>query len=162
MWFQVLSSAGLMSSSVTTRYASCTHGSAMARTIAEITLTKTPTCVVGWNCHSQTLSFEPNWWIFYKPTLSCYPRENISLSFLTRFQVFVLFFSFLLSFEVHIHHLFSVFPSAAKHPCPPTRPFRCRNDHVCLRSDQVCNKVDDCGDSSDEEECGEHSTHHYI
>uniref|UniRef100_A0A8C6V3R4 Low density lipoprotein receptor-related protein 1Bb n=1 Tax=Neogobius melanostomus TaxID=47308 RepID=A0A8C6V3R4_9GOBI len=41
----------------------------------------------------------------------------------------------------------------AKLPCPPTRPFRCRNDQVCLRSDQVCNKVDDCGDSSDEEEC---------
>uniref|UniRef100_A0A669BG50 LDL receptor related protein 1B n=1 Tax=Oreochromis niloticus TaxID=8128 RepID=A0A669BG50_ORENI len=43
----------------------------------------------------------------------------------------------------------------AKLPCPPTRPFRCRNDHVCLRTDQVCNKVDDCGDNSDEEECGE-------
>lgn len=105
MWFQVLSSAGLMSSSVTTRYASCTHGSAMARTIAEITLTKMPTCVVGWNCHSQTLSFEHNWWIFYKPTLSYYPRENISLSFLTRFQVlfvffwlFSVFFSFLLKY----------------------------------------------------------------
>uniref|UniRef100_A0A8C5NES4 EGF-like domain-containing protein n=1 Tax=Gouania willdenowi TaxID=441366 RepID=A0A8C5NES4_GOUWI len=38
-------------------------------------------------------------------------------------------------------------------PCPPTRLFRCRNDHVCLRTDQVCNKVDDCGDNSDEEEC---------
>uniref|UniRef100_A0A8C7X7I9 Low density lipoprotein receptor-related protein 1Bb n=1 Tax=Oryzias sinensis TaxID=183150 RepID=A0A8C7X7I9_9TELE len=40
-----------------------------------------------------------------------------------------------------------------KLPCPPTRPFRCRNDHVCLRTDQVCNKVDDCGDNSDEEQC---------
>uniref|UniRef100_A0A8D2ZZH8 EGF-like domain-containing protein n=1 Tax=Scophthalmus maximus TaxID=52904 RepID=A0A8D2ZZH8_SCOMX len=45
--------------------------------------------------------------------------------------------------------------TCAKLPCPPTRPFRCRNDHVCLRTDQVCNKVDDCGDNSDEEECGE-------
>lgn len=102
MWFQVLSSAGLMSSSVTTRYASCTHGSAMARTIAEITLTKTPTCVVGWNCHSRTLSSEHNWWIFYKPTLSCYPRENISLSFLTSISSIVfwggLFFSFPLKY----------------------------------------------------------------
>uniref|UniRef100_A0A3P9M179 Low density lipoprotein receptor-related protein 1Bb n=1 Tax=Oryzias latipes TaxID=8090 RepID=A0A3P9M179_ORYLA len=42
-----------------------------------------------------------------------------------------------------------------KLPCPPTRPFHCRNDHVCLRTDQVCNKVDDCGDNSDEEQCGE-------
>uniref|UniRef100_A0A8C5A5R6 EGF-like domain-containing protein n=1 Tax=Gadus morhua TaxID=8049 RepID=A0A8C5A5R6_GADMO len=41
----------------------------------------------------------------------------------------------------------------AKHACPPTRAFRCRNDRVCLRTDQVCNKVDDCGDNSDEEEC---------
>eukprot|EP00066_Takifugu_rubripes_P020818 XP_011610084.1 PREDICTED: low-density lipoprotein receptor-related protein 1B [Takifugu rubripes] len=42
----------------------------------------------------------------------------------------------------------------ARRPCPPTRPFRCRNDRVCLRSQQVCNKVDDCGDNSDEDECG--------
>lgn len=104
MWFQVLSSAGLMSSSVTTRYASCTHGSAMARTIAEITLTKTLTCVVGWNCHSPTLSFEPNWWIFYKPTLS--KREyfivisyKISSIIFFGFSFFFLFFlSFLLKY----------------------------------------------------------------
>lgn len=50
------------------------------------------------------------------------------------------------------------FSFTAKLPCPPTRPFRCRNDHVCLRTDQVCNKVDDCGDNSDEEECGEQCT----
>uniref|UniRef100_A0AAX7U7X7 EGF-like domain-containing protein n=1 Tax=Astatotilapia calliptera TaxID=8154 RepID=A0AAX7U7X7_ASTCA len=49
----------------------------------------------------------------------------------------------------------------AKLPCPPTRPFRCRNDHVCLRTDQVCNKVDDCGDNSDEEECGERKPHQH-
>ncbi|XP_064182725.1 low-density lipoprotein receptor-related protein 1B-like isoform X2 [Anguilla rostrata] len=41
----------------------------------------------------------------------------------------------------------------AKFPCPPTRPHHCRNDRVCLRTDQVCNGVDDCGDNSDEEEC---------
>ncbi|KAJ8358180.1 hypothetical protein AAFF_G00028020 [Aldrovandia affinis] len=41
----------------------------------------------------------------------------------------------------------------AKFLCPPTRPHRCRNDRVCLRKDQVCNSVDDCGDNSDEEEC---------
>lgn len=56
---------------------------------------------------------------------------------------------------------FCVFSSLAKLPCPPTRPFRCRNDHVCLRTDQVCNKVDDCGDNSDEEECGEQRIHQY-
>lgn len=49
--------------------------------------------------------------------------------------------------------------SPVKLPCPPTRPFRCKNDHVCLRSDQVCNKVNDCGDNSDEEECGEYTEH---
>ncbi|XP_030628050.1 low-density lipoprotein receptor-related protein 1B [Chanos chanos] len=42
-----------------------------------------------------------------------------------------------------------------KFPCPPTRPFRCRNDRVCLRTEQICNRVDDCGDGSDEQECKE-------
>ncbi|TRY82421.1 hypothetical protein DNTS_016378 [Danionella cerebrum] len=40
-----------------------------------------------------------------------------------------------------------------KLPCPPHRPFRCRNDRVCLRSEQICNRANDCGDSSDEELC---------
>uniref|UniRef100_A0A8C2AJW7 Low density lipoprotein receptor-related protein 1Bb n=1 Tax=Cyprinus carpio TaxID=7962 RepID=A0A8C2AJW7_CYPCA len=42
----------------------------------------------------------------------------------------------------------------AKLPCPPARPYRCRNDRVCLRLDQICNNVDNCGDNSDEDECG--------
>lgn len=76
---------------------------------------------------------------------------------------FFFFYAFFQFCKRHIHHIFvSFFSSAAKHPCPPTRPFRCRNDHVCLRSDQVCNKVDDCGDKSDEEECGEPTVHCYY
>uniref|UniRef100_A0A8C6XVP1 LDL receptor related protein 1B n=1 Tax=Naja naja TaxID=35670 RepID=A0A8C6XVP1_NAJNA len=38
-------------------------------------------------------------------------------------------------------------------PCPPTRPYRCRNNHVCLRHEQICNGIDDCGDDSDEDHC---------
>ncbi|KTG37211.1 hypothetical protein cypCar_00029347 [Cyprinus carpio] len=41
----------------------------------------------------------------------------------------------------------------AKLPCPPARPYRCRNDRMCLRLDQICNNVDNCGDNSDEDEC---------
>lgn len=43
---------------------------------------------------------------------------------------------------------------AVKFPCPPTRPYRCRNNRVCLRPEQICNEVDDCGDNSDEDHCG--------
>ncbi|KAI2660780.1 Low-density lipoprotein receptor-related protein 1B [Labeo rohita] len=46
----------------------------------------------------------------------------------------------------------------AKLPCPPARPYRCRNDRVCLRLDQICNNVDNCGDNSDEDECEALST----
>lgn len=42
-----------------------------------------------------------------------------------------------------------------KLPCPPNRPFRCKNDKVCLRTEQICNAANDCGDNSDEDECGE-------
>uniref|UniRef100_A0A7M4EJS2 Low-density lipoprotein receptor-related protein 1B n=1 Tax=Crocodylus porosus TaxID=8502 RepID=A0A7M4EJS2_CROPO len=41
-----------------------------------------------------------------------------------------------------------------KFPCPPTRPYRCRNNRVCLRPEQICNEIDDCGDNSDEDHCG--------
>ncbi|XP_035376859.1 low-density lipoprotein receptor-related protein 1B [Electrophorus electricus] len=37
--------------------------------------------------------------------------------------------------------------------CPPSRPFRCRNDRVCVRMEQVCNGGNDCGDNSDEDNC---------
>lgn len=40
-----------------------------------------------------------------------------------------------------------------KLPCPPNRPFRCRNDRVCLRTEQTCNAANDCGDNSDEDDC---------
>ncbi|XP_058238194.1 low-density lipoprotein receptor-related protein 1B-like isoform X2 [Hemibagrus wyckioides] len=42
-----------------------------------------------------------------------------------------------------------------KFPCSEVRPFRCRNDRVCVHTEQVCNGVNDCGDNSDEEECVE-------
>ncbi len=51
-----------------------------------------------------------------------------------------------------------MFRPAGKLPCPPNRPFRCRNDRVCLRTEQICNGANDCGDNSDEEDCGECGT----
>ncbi|KAF6114669.1 hypothetical protein HJG60_010623 [Phyllostomus discolor] len=42
----------------------------------------------------------------------------------------------------------------AKYLCPPTRPHRCRNNRICLQPEQMCNGIDDCGDSSDEDQCG--------
>ncbi|XP_015680235.1 low-density lipoprotein receptor-related protein 1B-like, partial [Protobothrops mucrosquamatus] len=44
-------------------------------------------------------------------------------------------------------------------PCPPTRPYRCRNNHVCLKHEQICNGIDDCGDDSDEDHCGYKTTY---
>ncbi|KAL0160492.1 hypothetical protein M9458_044217, partial [Cirrhinus mrigala] len=34
-------------------------------------------------------------------------------------------------------------------------PFRCKNDRVCLRTEQICNGVNDCGDNSDEDDCAD-------
>lgn len=42
-----------------------------------------------------------------------------------------------------------------KFPCPPYRQFRCRNDRVCLSTSRVCDGIDNCGDGTDEENCGE-------
>ncbi len=49
------------------------------------------------------------------------------------------------------------FYNSGKFQCPPTRNFRCRNNRVCLWSGKRCDGVDNCGDNSDETNCGESS-----
>lgn len=78
------------------------------------------------------------------------PCRSHFYEFIYSDRVFMLLF-------IYFDESFSAVPflCPAKLPCPPTRPYKCRNGRVCLRLDQVCNKVDDCGDNSDEDECGE-------
>ncbi|XP_015265029.1 PREDICTED: prolow-density lipoprotein receptor-related protein 1 [Gekko japonicus] len=40
-----------------------------------------------------------------------------------------------------------------KFHCPPNRPFRCKNDRVCLWIGRQCDGIDNCGDGTDELYC---------
>ncbi|XP_048343554.1 LOW QUALITY PROTEIN: prolow-density lipoprotein receptor-related protein 1 [Sphaerodactylus townsendi] len=40
-----------------------------------------------------------------------------------------------------------------KFQCPPNRPFRCKNDRVCLWIGRQCDGIDNCGDGTDELYC---------
>uniref|UniRef100_A0A8D2LBK3 Prolow-density lipoprotein receptor-related protein 1 n=1 Tax=Varanus komodoensis TaxID=61221 RepID=A0A8D2LBK3_VARKO len=46
-----------------------------------------------------------------------------------------------------------------KFQCPPNRPFRCKNDRVCLWIGRQCDGIDNCGDGTDEQFCGESCSH---
>uniref|UniRef100_A0A8C5IDS3 EGF-like domain-containing protein n=1 Tax=Junco hyemalis TaxID=40217 RepID=A0A8C5IDS3_JUNHY len=52
----------------------------------------------------------------------------------------------------HRHRLF-LFAGAVKFQCPPNRPFRCKNDRVCLWIGRQCDGIDNCGDNTDEKDC---------
>ncbi|KAM3845339.1 prolow-density lipoprotein receptor-related protein 1 [Vipera latastei] len=45
-----------------------------------------------------------------------------------------------------------------KFQCPPNRPFRCKNDRVCLWIGRQCDGIDNCGDGTDEQFCDSPTT----
>lgn len=100
----MLSSAGLMNSFATTRYANFTRGCVMARTIVEITLMKTQTCVVGWNCHSQGFPLKTLDGYFISPYFSIIQEGIFHCGFMQGFkQLFFILYIYIYSF------VFSVF-----------------------------------------------------
>lgn len=107
------SSAGLMNSFATTRYANFIRGCVMARTIVETTLTKTQTCVVGWNCHSQGFSLKTIDGYFISPCLSVIQEGIFHCHFIQDFKQFLVFFClFVFLSDRLIHSFFCLFNSS--------------------------------------------------
>lgn len=77
---------------------------------------------------------------------------SVSATVVSLVVLFSLDFAFRIFFEAKVHQGF-VFFTEPQPVCPDTM-FKCNNS-VCVESKNLCDYGDDCGDRSDENDCGE-------